>query len=210
MGFVSSLRKDKRLYNIFYTLQYEKRRGDYIYNFYRNSCYWRGFFLVLKINSVCYSVQGVKELDDESKQGILNLVICKSNPRICYHHNNRPILLQVSGKYEIFKGFNYGLGFVIQNIENLTGLNYEVKFDDSTCNLSKEEAENFIISGKKDEVIFDEDGMYFGLIKFDIPKKVESCMVSYNIISNAEQKPYVSASFYINIEGKKLIHNFCR
>ena len=155
--------------------------------------------LVLTKNIMCAAMDGIGDLDDQMKNEIRSL----------FGANDKLVVKESVN--EIVKGVSYGVGFGILNQgQDSEDFSYIVKASDvSSCSFSLADADDFVVLGKSSSVKISPGDDYSGLIKFEIPKSVESCHIRYSIEVMNEGSVYAFNEFDVEIKSKSFTQNFC-
>jgi len=102
---------------------------------------------------------------------------------------------------KISKGIYYGVGFVVENIgDSSTGFSYKITaIDLGDCQITKQDAENYIVTKKSATFNVAQGGTYSDFVEFNIPKEAPLCSLKYQIEVNKNGEFYGSARFQVII-----------
>ncbi|MFH1358596.1 MAG: hypothetical protein ABIH37_01780 [archaeon] len=109
---------------------------------------------------------------------------------------------------QINPGEDFGLGIGIQNLEDSQEFKYEVEIVEVYgCEVTKKQAENWIITGKYGTINLAKNDKYIGLVKFKVPETIEKnikCEIRYRInIFSEDGSEYSNEDFYVEVgEGE--------
>lgn len=152
-----------------------------------------GIFLVQRIFE---SATGAVDLTDEQLQSEINQLFGDDDKIAIY-----PSSAYVEIEQEDTDGVGIGIKNLVTGSSGTSVFSYEVTAGDTTdCGVTKEEAEEWIISGKSEEEISIASGdMITDKILFRIPVGAPLCVQKFWITVSTEGETYATASFYIEI-----------
>lgn len=153
--------------------------------------------IILISTSSCKAIKGVTSMADLSAQEIQDLFSEQSN-----------IVAVKKIENDIPKGTYFGVGFAIENEDKSINTNFKYTvsvLDTGDCQITKKDAESYIITGKSATVDINVGDTYSDIIEFNIPKEAQLCSMKYKInVENAGQV-YGSSIFVVRIKNPPLI-----
>lgn len=148
-----------------------------------------GTVLVKKM--YCAALTGVNSASELTEQEIQNLFSDQGNNVVVKKLENK-----------VSKGTYHGVGFVVKNIgSSSTGFNYRITVVDlGDCHITKQSAENYIITKKSATFNVASGGTYSDVVEFNIPKEAPLCSLKYQIEVNKDGEFYDSTRFQVIIK----------
>lgn len=115
---------------------------------------------------------------DQSVKNEINKLFSEDSSR-------KMVIYPATREISVKKGEAGGFGFSIRNLLSSDGsFSYEVTFSESSCGITKEEAEELIILGSSGQNINLGSGNVLEdpiLVKFEIPENLPLCKIRYNL-----------------------------
>lgn len=147
---------------------------------------------------------GIKGLDDITK--------FTQDQIDALYEDQRSNVLVKEKENEIQMGVYHGIGFVITNEDRSSNSNfrYVVSVRElGDCEISEQEAENYIVTGRGAFVNIVRGKDHTEIIKFKIPRDVSECSLTYEIRVENDGEFYGSSSFDVSIK-KTILSSICR
>lgn len=155
-----------------------------------------GIFFVQKILT---SAKGVVDLTDEQLRNEINQLFSEENKISIY-----PGTKLIEIKQDDTDGVGIGIRNLLTGETGTTTFSYEVVASDvSDCGVSEETAENWIVTGQKEDDIPIASGDFItDKILFRIPVGAPLCIAKYRVNVYAGGNSYTTDSFNIEIKAK--------
>jgi hypothetical protein len=158
-----------------------------------------GIFFTTKV--MCTAMEGVRGMEYMNKQMLMDL----------YNDQKSNVLVKET-ENKIQMGVYYGVGFFITNEDrdSNSDFTYDVHVKDlGNCQISEQEAESYIVTGRTATVNIVRGKDYAEIIRFNIPRTASECGLKYEVRVENEGEFYGSASFDVIIK-KTVWGSFCR
>jgi len=155
--------------------------------------------LVFVSKTMCGAINGIGSINDQMKSEMIDL----------FGTDDKLVIKEASN--EIYAGVSYGVGFAIRNDgSEVNEFSYSVAVSDlGGCSFSQQEAMEFIVIGESGHAVISSGDDYIGLIRFDVPKNINSCELRYNIVVKNGEEDYDFGHFDVEISKKPFSKSFC-
>jgi hypothetical protein len=153
--------------------------------------------IILISTSMCKAKQGVTSMADLSAQEIQNLFSQQDNVVAVKKITN-----------EISKESYFGVGFAIENEGKSSNTNFKYTvsvLDLGDCQITKANAESYIVTGKSATVTIPIGDTYSDIIEFNIPKATPICSLKYIIKVDNGGASYGSSVFEVRIKNPSFV-----